>query len=292
MALTLKNMSGHDRTGPHEVTDRDIRRVVEKAQQRFPHGFAACLVLGSGLRFPFANVDTKSVYITRLREGSPAASVPGHDGTVSAVHLAEKTILVIQGRLHMYEGYSAHEAALPALLATELGIRLFITTCAAGGLNPRYEVGDFMLFSDFLLSPLARPLADGRDRSKATGFGPVIPNRVLPALLRSLLEASLDSKVSLQRGVYAYCSGPSYETRSEIAMLRRIGADAVGMSTVPELIAACTAGMQTIALACITNRSLPVRRGIVSHEEVVRVSSLASQRLSDLLLAFFSRTSS
>jgi len=185
----------------------------------------------------------------------------------------------------LYEGVSVEDAAMPAFIAAAFQVKTFILTNAAGGLNPQLDVGDLMLITDYFISPLApsmgaslRTLYDEDVRRQ-----PLIDEETI----RKISDLALEHRIMLRKGVYAMVSGPSYETRAEIHFLRRIGADAVGMSSVPELIVARRAGIQVIGISCITNKAKTVRT-TVSHSEVTAAAGRSAEKMSTLISAISS----
>jgi purine-nucleoside phosphorylase len=246
-------------------------------RDRLPARIDAAVVLGSGLdAFSATLRPTHEIRVSDI-PGWPRTHVPGHAGRIMAAQCGGRGILVFRGRPHMYEGHDAQAAAAPAELAAALGARFFLVTSAAGGLHPTLLPGDLFLSTDILVSPLA----PGMGSAMAQTAGE--PRRILdPALQRCARWAATDLGLALREGVYAFCSGPTYETRAEIRMLRRIGADAVGMSTAPEVLAAARIGMRVLALSCITNTTSTVPRR-VSHANVTSVAEAAAERMSSLL---------
>jgi purine-nucleoside phosphorylase len=271
--------------------DDGLQETIRHVRNLFSVPFDAAVVLGSGLGGFSDGLTIHHSVPTSDIPGYPASTVAGHSGLIVDASLGDRRTLIFHGRIHGYEGYSPGTTALPALIAAALGVPAFIVTNAAGGLNPLYEAGDLMLVTDYFVLPLAHrmglTLSDldapttGRSRSERG----LRPGNFLPAIARNLAHAAAaETGVVLREGTYGFCSGPSYETRAEIHFLRMAGVDAVGMSTVPELIVARRHGLQTIAISCITNKARTVATA-VSHEEVTRVAIQASDRLSRLLHA-------
>ena len=204
----------------------------------------------------------------------PAASVAGHAGEVVAGLLEGVEVLAFAGRFHIYEGHSAATAALPARVAHALGARVLLVSNAAGGIRRTLRPGDLMIIRDQInlmgRNPLIGPVRAGEprfpDMSAAYDAG-------LATLLR---EAALEAGVSVAEGVYAGVCGPSYETPAEIRMLDRLGADAVAMSVIPEVIAARALGMRVAGLSCITNPAAGISGRPLDHREVVEVAGQIS----------------
>lgn len=222
---------------------------------RWPHPLQAGLILGSGLGSLADLVDRP----VRLPYGAiphfPVSTALGHAGNLLLGCINDVSVLVMQGRFHLYEGYSAAQTAFPVRVMQRLGLQGLILTNAAGGLNENFAVGDVMIIEDHIslpglagINPLRGPNLDD--------FGkrfPALNRTYAPQLANLAQDAARRMGIRLQRGVYAYVAGPHFETPAEIRMLRQWGADAVGMSTVPEAVAARHGGLPVLAFSTITN---------------------------------------
>lgn len=266
-----------------------------------PEPVDAAVVLGSGLGGFADTVSIEAVVDASELPGYPVSTIEGHRGRLLLGRAGERRLLLFQGRAHGYEGYSVAETALPARIAAALGARALLLTNAAGGLDPSFEAGDLMLVTDLLVLTAAQRMGldlqrmgSGLQRGDtgsqdATGIASPLPRPLFDeAQLAAARAAARESTVRLREGVYGYCSGPTYETRAEIAYYRLAGAQAVGMSTAPEVLAAVRLGLPALAISCITNISRTVRQ-VVSHEEVTTVAAQASERLERLLHALIRR---
>lgn len=243
------------------------------------------LVLGSGLG-GLAEVIEESVAIPFGElPGWPAASAPGHSGRLLLGHLEGVPVACLQGRLHMYEGLSALQVIEPALLMGRLGARTLLLTNAAGGVNHAYDAGTLMLLSDHLNLTGRTPLIGPNDDAVGPRFLDLtaVYDPELRARLRTAAEAA---GVSLQEGVYAGLLGPTYETPAEVRMLRVLGADAVGMSTVMEAIGARWAGMRVVAISLITNKGAGISPTPLTHDEVLDAANVAGPRLARVIRGF------
>jgi len=239
------------------------------------------VVLGSGLshladsvaaplRIPYSDIP-----------GFPTPTTPGHRGELVLGQLERVPVIIQNGRLHLYEGYDPDAVVLPLRLCAQLGASLLVVTNAAGGLNSRFRPPTLMLIADQInymwRNPLTGPIVFGEHRWPDM-------NRAFDADLRRLArQVALDRGVELHEGVYAAVLGPSYETPSEVRMLQRIGADAVGMSTVPEVIVARARGMRVLGIAAITNLAAGLTTGAVSHQEVLEGANRVARQLQDLI---------
>jgi purine-nucleoside phosphorylase len=238
------------------------------------------LVLGSGLSGLTDSVaGAVSVPFGEL-PGFPEPSVSGHAGRFVGGSLSGRPALVQAGRFHLYEGHSEEVVCAPVRVAHALGARTAIFTNAAGGVRELLEPGSIMLIEDHLT--WSRPGATWGSRWNRSAPGDTI-DRYDPELGALAMRCALELGIPLARGVYAYVPGPSYETPAEIRALGRLGADAVGMSTVPEVIAARALGMSCLALSLITNLAAGVSRLPLAHEEVISVGRRAGGRLGALL---------
>lgn len=242
------------------------------------------LVLGSGLgdwispeairqRIPYADIP-----------GFPVSTVQGHAGALLLIELKGVQAFVFSGRFHLYEGYSAQEVTLPIRAMALLGVETLILTNAAGALNPLFATGGLMVLTDHINmtghNPLTGPNVDS--------WGPRFPDmsRVYcPELREKAMRAALACGQRLEQGVYVAVAGPSLETPAETRMFRTVGADAIGMSTVPEAIVAHHMGMKVLGISCLTNKNLPDCMAATSHEEILRQAGESAAALGTLLRA-------
>lgn len=235
------------------------------------------LVLGSGLGgFVDSLENTVSVGYDDI-DRLPVSGVEGHAGKLHVGMLAGEPIAIAQGRVHTYEGWSAREAASTVRLFHQLGAETVLLTNAAGIVNPDFQPGSWMMLNDHLNLARLSPLTGGPHFVDQT--------EVYSKTLREMLRARADEiGISLHDGVYAWVNGPEYETPAEIRMLRTLGADAVGMSTVPEAIQARALGMHVVALSCLTNYGAGMSGESLDHGEVMNVGKKAAASLHDLLV--------
>ncbi|TMF47169.1 MAG: purine-nucleoside phosphorylase [Chloroflexi bacterium] len=214
------------------------------------------------------------------------STVPGHAGRLLLGTVEDLPVVMMQGRFHFYEGYALEALTLPVRVMHELGAHTLIVTNAAGGLNPSYRPGDFMLLSDHINLPGmagANPLTGPNDERFGTRF-PALA-KAYDAGLRQLARevASKQADITLHEGVYVMVSGPSFETGAELKFLRAIGADAVGMSTAPEVVVARHAGMRVLGLSLITNTATGDDTEEVNHAEVLATADAARPRFTMLV---------
>lgn len=225
------------------------------------------VVLGSGLGGLAAAVPAPTRIPYKEIPGFPTPRVEGHAGELIAGELAGVSVILQSGRFHLYEGHPPDTAAVPVRTFAELGVGILIVTNAAGGLQPAFRIPTLMLIADHVnlmwRNPLIGPVLEGEER---------FPDMAVPydRDLRELArQAAREAGIQLEEGVYAGVLGPSYETPAEIGMLRRIGADAVGMSTVPEVVAARARGLRVLGISSITNAAAGLSGEALSHEEVL-----------------------
>ena len=259
------------------------RAAIEaKAPGRTP---TVGVILGSGLG-DFAETLTERVVIPYGElPHFPHSSVPGHAGRLVLGKLQGASLVVMQGRVHAYEGYSGTQVSFPTRVLCSLGIKSLVVTNAAGGINTHFQVGDLMAITDHINLAGWNALTGPNDDRLGPRF-PDMSHAYAPALREKLEAAAKAEKVALRAGVYAMMSGPSYETPAEIRMLRTLGADAVGMSTVPEVVAAAHMGVPVAGVSCITNLAAGIGTTPLSHAEVGEVANRVRDRFAALLTRF------
>ena len=242
------------------------------------------VVLGSGFHSAADALEVDAAIPYRSLAGFLATGIGGHPGKLIFGKMAGTPVLVLSGRAHYYEGWSMDQVTFPMRVLASLGIQSVLLTNAAGGINRRFCAGDFMALSDHIsfmgANPLRRAAADDQSRF-------VDLTKTYDANLNRLLKkAAQRAKVTLHSGVYLAVSGPSYETPAEIRAFARLGADVVGMSTVPEAIVARQCGLAVAAVSCITNLAAGRSRRPLSHADVLAVAEQAKERSAQLLSIF------
>lgn len=240
------------------------------------------LILGSGLGDYAETLENKKYVNYADIPGYPCSSVVGHKSRFVIGEKAGKTVIVMQGRFHFYEGYAPALLTVGVRTLKELGIGKLLLTNAAGGVNKGYKAGDLMLISDHINLSGTNPLI-GKNLDYLGPRFPDMSNIYDRDLRRDLKKLAAENGIELQEGVYLMMSGPSYETPAEIRMARALGADAVGMSTVPEAIAAAHCGMKTIGISLITNMAAGILDQPLSHAEVTETAEKASRVFSRLV---------
>lgn len=246
------------------------------------------IVLGSGLGSLAERVCDPTIIPYREIPGLVPSTVPGHEGRLFIGLLGQYQVAMMQGRVHYYEGYTPQQITLPIRLMQRLGVRVLILTNAAGGINKAFHTGDLMLISDhinFLGLAGEHPLRGPNDERLGPRF-PEMWRAYDAALLELARDVARQQSISLHEGVYAMVSGPSFETPAEVRMLRALGADAVGMSTAPEVVVARHAGIRVLGISLISNQavdSLAEQTTQPSHEEVLLAGQAAVPRLAALI---------
>jgi purine-nucleoside phosphorylase len=272
--------------------------LYERAEHaaRFIHARAGvdvrvALVLGSGLgAFADDLEDAQAIPYSEI-PGFARPTVEGHAGRLVVGRVEGATVAAMQGRFHFYEGYTLEEVTFPIRVLGLLGAKSLVLTNAAGGLNNSYEQGALILISDHLNLMGTNPLLGKNDER----FGPRFPD-MTEVYDREYQETAIaearEMGLELRRGIYAALTGPSYETPAEIRMMRLLGADAVGMSTVPEAIVARQMGLRVLGLSCITNMAAGVLDKPINHEEVIETGERVRETFAELLRRVIPKLSS
>lgn len=236
------------------------------------------IILGTGLGKLVDRISLKESLLYGDIPYFPSSTVEGHAGRLLFGRLAGKNVVIMQGRAHYYEGYSLFRVTLPVRVMKRLGIEILIISNAAGGLNPLFSAGDVMVISDHInltgQNPLIGPNLDN--------FGPRFPDMAAVydrELIRTAEQAAGKEKVKLQKGVYAGVIGPSLETPAETRFLRMIGADAVGMSTIPEVIVGVHCGLRILGFSAISNLNLPDYMEPARFKEILKNAAAAGRKM-------------
>jgi purine-nucleoside phosphorylase len=261
---------------------KTVQQATQYLRTRLDFEPEAAIILGTGLGGLAERVDVAQVIPYEEIPHFAVSTVEGHRGRLVCGTLRGVKVVAMQGRLHYYEGYSLQQVTLPVRIMRELGATVLVINSAAGGLNPDFEAGAIMAVTDHINLPGQSPLRGINE----PGLGDRFPDMSRPydrELLDLALTAAADLKIPLRHGVYAWVEGPNLETPAETRMLRMLGADAVGMSTVPEVIVATQVKFRTLALATITNVNLPDSMEPVSVEKVIANARAAEPRLAALV---------
>ena len=240
------------------------------------------LILGSGLGDFADTLENRVVIPFSQIPDFPQPTVEGHVGAFVIGTSRGKTVIALQGRLHYYEGHPQQVITIPVRVMALLGVKQLIVTNACGGVNLNFAPGDLMLISDHINFSGSNPLI-GQNLPE---FGPRFPDAsdiYTASLRKKILAVAEKNAIALRQGVYAMYSGPNYETPAEIRMFRILGADAVGMSTVPEALVAAHCGMEVVGISCITNMAAGVLPQKLDHKEVIEIAALVHDKFHRLL---------
>ncbi len=248
------------------------------------------IILGTGLGALAEEIETEAEIPYDRIPDFPVPTVETHSGRLLLGRLSGLPVVAMQGRFHRYEGYSLQQVTFPVRVMRDLGAEILAVSNACGGMNPMWDVGDLMLIADHINllgdNPLIGPNPDQ--------LGPRFPDMSEPydlRLQRLALEVAQERRITLRRGVYVAVPGPNLETRAEYRFLRMIGADVVGMSTVPEVIVAVHSGMRVLGVSIITDSCLPDALKPASVEEIIRVASESEPKLTSLIKHVVARLS-
>jgi purine-nucleoside phosphorylase len=236
------------------------------------------IVLGTGLGALAQEIEAEAILPYPEIPHFPRSTVESHKGQLVCGTLAGHSVVAMEGRFHLYEGYTAAQVTFPIRVMKELGCRYLIVSNACGGLNPLYRKGDLMVIEDHINLLGHNPLIGPNDER----LGPRFPDMIEPydrALQALAMQAALEENIPAQRGVYVAVTGPNLETRAEYRFLRTIGADVVGMSTIPEVIVAVHCGLRTLGFSIVTDMCLPDALKPVSIEEIIAVANEAEIKL-------------
>jgi purine-nucleoside phosphorylase len=264
-----------------------VARAAEMVREKIGGEIATALILGSGLGGLADRIANPVSIPYRAIPGFPPSNVTGHAGRLVAGTLAGRRVIVAAGRYHLYEGHSLETVALTTRVLHACGVSTLFVSNAAGGINRTMRPGDLMIIEDHLNLMSRTPLV-GPARSGETRF-PDMSAPYDPALIRALRDSALETGIPVTSGVYAALLGPSYETPAEIRMLEKLGADAVGMSTVPEVLTARALGMRVAGISCITNVAAGRSNTPLSHAEVLETTKRVAASFERLVTAFVQR---
>ena len=276
-------MRDNTQNAPERIpTGGELRSALRAVRRKISFEPEIAMILGSGLGGLADAVRNGNAIGTSEIPYYPRSTVSGHDGRVVFGMLENRRVVVVQGRAHVYEGYSPHAVAFPVKLVHALGAAKLLVTNAAGGIHPGLRPGTLMLISDHIDMVQQSTYSFGSEASAAERRLKVYD----PAWLDLAEEIALRKSIRTQRGVYLWSRGPSYETKTEIQVFRMLGADAVGMSTVPEVKQARSLGMKVLGISSITNPAAGLSKERLSHEDVLRVGRLVQVDLEKLVRGF------
>ena len=252
----------------YERLERAYKSIVDK----IPFRPRLALVLGSGLGDYAERIEIEASIDYHEITDFPVSTVSGHKGRFVFGHIGSVPVVIMQGRVHFYEGYSIEDVVLPARLMHLMGAEILFLTNACGSANPTYQAGDFMLITDHILYSVPNPLIGANIEELGVRF-PDMSEVYDPALRKEILAVAKEQGLSLREGVYMQFSGPSFETPAEVKMAHILGADAVGMSTACEAVAGRHSGMRICGISCISNLGAGLSEEPLSDEDVKVVAS-------------------
>ncbi|MFD0681001.1 MULTISPECIES: purine-nucleoside phosphorylase [unclassified Paenibacillus] len=270
---------------------QQIQEAAQWIQQRLQGNAPQLgLILGSGLGDMAAQVENPTIISYDQVPHFPVSTVEGHAGQFVIGNLEGKSVIVMQGRFHYYEGYSMQKVVFPIYVMKQLGVHTLVITNAAGGMNRSFQAGDLMLISDHLNLTGANPLIGANHPELGLRFPDMSEaySRNYRQLAKQIAEdmRSEGKSIRLQEGVYSGITGPSYLPPAELTMLARLGGDAVGMSTVGEVIAASHAGLKVLGISCITDMAIGEELEPLTHEQVVAVANKTKPMFIELVRRF------
>jgi len=258
------------------------KKTVEQLIKQIPFEPDICIILGSGLcDFADKVITEKSIETSSLTD-YPKSTVQGHQGYLHFSKYNNKKLLIVQGRIHFYEGFSLSQCVLPVHIASKLNCKYILLTNAAGAVNQNFKPGDLMLASSFNGINIKKEITE---LIGLTSIDQKIEFLNFPSSFMSkiIVKAAQEEKIELREGVYWYTKGPNYETPAEIRMIRKFGGDAVGMSTVHEAIYASCAGLKVGSISCITNYAAGLSPQKLSHSDVIKTAEKATHNFERLV---------
>ncbi len=259
-----------------------LLRCVESVKAKTDFNPLVGIVLGSGLGNYAKNIKVEAEIPYSEIEGFPVSTVPGHDGRFVFGYVGDVPVVCMKGRVHYYEGYDITDVVLPIRLMGLLGIKILFVTNAAGGVNPGFAPGNLMLIRDHISFFAPNPLIGENVDELGTRF-PDMSNVYRKELQQIIKETAAENGISLQQGVYAQLTGPSFESPAEIRAVGILGVDAVGMSTVVEAIAANHMGIMVCGISCISNLAAGISPNPLCHEEVQEAANVAAPAFEKLV---------
>ncbi|WP_106497346.1 purine-nucleoside phosphorylase [Lentibacillus sp. Marseille-P4043] len=253
------------------MNHQEVKEASSVIQEKLQATPAIGLILGSGLGVLADKIENPTVIPYHEVPHFPESTVSGHKGQLVAGVLEGKQVIAMQGRFHFYEGYSMKQVTFPVRVMKELGITSLIVTNAAGGINETFNPGDLMLISDHINNMGTNPLIGPNNDAFGVRF-PDMSQVYDKEYLAHAKSCANELGITVQEGVYVGNTGPTYETPAEIKMLRTMGGDAVGMSTVPEVIVAGHAGLRVLGISCISNMAAGILDQPLTHDEVIETT--------------------
>lgn len=263
----------------YDQTQSTAKFIQEKTNNFVP---AIGIILGTGLGGLVKEIEAEFILPYETIPDFPVSTVEGHSGKLIFGKLSGKNVVAMQGRFHFYEGYNMQQVSYPVRVMKFLGVEKLFVSNASGGVNPDFEIGDLMILNDHINLFPGNPLIGPNDKR----FGPRFPDMSEPydlSMIALAKKIASESKIKVQEGVYVGMSGPTFETPAEYKMVRAIGGDAVGMSTVPEIIVARHMNIPCFAMSVITDLGVPGKIVEVTHADVQKVAEIAEKKMTVLM---------
>ncbi len=265
-----------------------INEAVNFIRSKYDTQPSIGIVLGSGLGSFTEEIETEFEIPYSAIPHFPVSTVDGHEGKLIFGELSCKKVVAMAGRFHYYEGYTTQEVVFPIRVLKFLGIETLLISNAAGGTNASFRVGDLMIIKDHISMFTINPLIGGNDKA----FGPRFPDMSEPYkkhLIDLAKDIALKNKINLKEGIYVGVTGPTFETRAEYKMINSLGGDAVGMSTVQEVVAAIHLGLPVFAMSVITDVGIREEENAITHEEVLQAAKDAEPKLTMIFKELIAR---
>ena len=265
-----------------------IQAAVKVIKKKIKIRPEIAIVLGTGLGALADEISDKQVIPYEKIPYFPTSTAISHQGKLVVGKIGKKRVIAMQGRFHYYEGHNLDEIVLPIRVAKFSGAKILIVSNAAGGMNPHFNLGELVLIDDHINLMGINPLIGPNDDK----LGPRFPDMCQPyskRLMKLMERVALEEKIKVKRGVYVGVTGPNLETRAEYRFLRLIGADMVGMSTVPEVLAAVHAGFEILGISCITDLGLPDALKPANIKKILKIAAGAEPKLTKLVKSFLER---
>jgi purine-nucleoside phosphorylase len=255
-----------------------IQQATAAIRSRWAGTPRAGIILGTGLGGLVEEIDAEATFPYGDIPHFPISTAPGHAGRLVCGKLAGKSVVAMEGRFHYYEGYSPQQITLPVRVMKALGCEYLIISNASGGLNPQFSKGDIMVIEDHIGLFMENPLRGPNDDRLGLRF-PDMSRPYDPELIARTRRIALEERIPCQQGVFVAVPGPNLETRAEYRFLRQLGADAVGMSTVPEILVAVHAGLKSLGLSIVTDMCLPDALEPVNLPEIIATANAGEKKL-------------